>query len=68
MFKKALLSVLVAVVAILVCVLLGALLQIIEQETIKQLGKWLKEFAGLIGIACGIAYFVWGVVPDWKRP
>lgn len=63
MFTRVLLALLVLVAAAVVCLLLGGLLQTIQEATANSIGAFLKGNAGLIGFLCGIVWFIWGPYP-----
>lgn len=63
MLLRALWALGVLVITVIVCLLLGALLLTINQETIQSIGNFLKQYAGLIGILAALLYFFFGYRP-----
>jgi hypothetical protein len=60
MLLRVLWSLGVWVIATIVCLLLGALLATVGEETVSSIGAFLKSNAGLIGFLCGLVYFFFG--------
>lgn len=60
-------SVVVAVVATLGCMLLGAILAALKVDVAVTVGNFVKVWAAVIGILAGLWFFFWGHVL-WHRP
>ena len=60
MIQKLVLSVVVAVVVTLACVLLGAILITLKVDIAVTIGGWLKNYAGVLGVLSGLWHFFSG--------
>jgi hypothetical protein len=60
MLRKLILSVIVAVVVTLACILLGAVLITLKVDIAVTVGEWLKQYGGVLGVLSGLWYFFAG--------
>lgn len=60
MLRNIILSVIVAVVVTLACVLIGGVLIALEVEIAVTIGQFLKSYSGVIGILAGLWHFFAG--------
>lgn len=60
MLRQIVLSVVVAVVVTLACVLLGAILITLEVNIAVTIGNFLKSYSGVLGVLAGLWYFFSG--------
>jgi hypothetical protein len=66
MLSKLILSVVVAVVVTLVCILLGAILIVLKVDIAVTVGNFLKSYGGVLGVLAGLWYFFTGFT--FNRP
>lgn len=60
MISRILLSILVAIIVTLACILLGAILISLQVSIAVTIGDFLKHFSSVIGILAGLWYFFTG--------
>jgi hypothetical protein len=66
MLSKLALSVVVAIVVTLACILLGAILIALKIDIAVTIGDFLKNYGAVLGVLAGIWYFFTGVA--FNRP
>lgn len=64
MSNKLILSVVVAVITTLACILLGAILVALNVNVAVTIGDFLKDYAAVLGVLAGLWYFFAGS-PTW---
>lgn len=57
MFNRLVLSVVVAVVVTLACVLVGGILISLKVDIAETIGAFLKSYSGVLGVLAGLWYF-----------
>lgn len=60
MLNRIILSVLVAVIVILGCILVGSVLIALDVDVAETIGGFLKTYSGVIGVLAGLWYFFAG--------
>lgn len=60
MISRLVLAVVVAVIVTLGCILLGAILASLTVAVAVTIGDWLKNYAAVLGILAGLAWFFSG--------
>jgi hypothetical protein len=58
MLSKLILSVVVAVVVTLVCILLGAILIVLKVDIAVTVGNFLKSYGGVLGVLAGLWHYL----------
>lgn len=67
MLNKLILSVIVAIVVTLVCILVGGILQELTVRVAVTVGNFLKTYSAVIGVLAGLWYYFSGANINLRR-